>query len=205
MTRFVVEIACDTLADVAAAAEGGADRIELCSALALEGLTPSAGTAIEVARLVRIPFVAMVRPRAGDFVYSAAELAAMERDVAMLLEAGAAGVVFGCLNPDKTIAMRTCMRLVLAAGGAPTVFHRAFDQLRDHAAGLEQLVDLGITRVLTSGGQRTALQGMDVLRLLVERAAGRIEVMAGGGVREGNVEELIRLTGVGQVHMSRRP
>jgi copper homeostasis protein len=204
MSRILVEICCENLADAVAAEAARADRLELAQALELGGLTPSPGLALVVGARVTIPFVAMVRPRGGDFVYKGAELSVMERDAGLLLEAGAAGIVFGCLTSDDRLDEQACARLIAAADDADVVFHRAFDRLKDPFDALETLIDLGVSRVLTSGGAGTALEGADRIRMLVERAAGRIEILPGGGIREENVEQLVRRTRCTQVHLSRR-
>lgn len=204
MSRIEVEICCENLADAVAAEAARADRLELAQALELGGLTPSPGLALVVGARVSIPYVAMVRPRGGDFVYGEAELNVMERDAGLLLEAGAAGIVFGCLTPDGRVDERASRRLIAAAGDADVVFHRAFDRLKDPFGSLAILIDLGVTRVLTSGGAGTALEGAARIRALIERAEGRIEVLPGGGIREENVERLVRQTGCTQVHLSRR-
>jgi copper homeostasis protein len=206
-TRFpaplLLEIACGSITDACIAATG-ADRLELCSALELGGLTPSLGTVLEVSDTLTVPFVALVRPRAGNFVCSPVELAVMERDAALLLEAGATGIVFGCLTKSGDVDVAACRRLLEVAGRAETVFHRAFDEARAPFEALESLVDLGVTRILTSGGKKAALEGVGRLRALAERAAGRIEILPGGGIREHNVEAVVRQTGCDQVHLSRR-
>jgi len=176
----------------------------LCSALALDGLTPSLGLAVVVGARVETPFVAMVRPRGGDFVYSGSEVSIMERDAGLLLEAGASGIVFGCLTRDRAVDDRQVDRLVSVAEGAETVFHRAFDRAAAPFEALETLVALGVTRILTSGGAPTALEGAKRIRALAERAAGRIEILPAGGIREENVEAVVRQTGCEQVHLSRR-
>jgi copper homeostasis protein len=206
MTKGLIqlEIACGDLNDALAADAARSDRIELCSALELEGLTPSLGTAVEVYRLARTPFVAMVRPRPGDFVYSRAEQEVMLRDAQLLMDAGAEGIVLGCLTSSGTVDARACEPFVALAGDADTVFHRAFDRIRDQLAALEVLMDLGFTRVLTSGGAPTALAGARKIRALMERAAGRIEILPAGGIRENNVEAVVTQTGCDQVHLSRR-
>jgi copper homeostasis protein len=204
MSRIVVEICCENLADAVAAEAAGADRLELAQALELGGLTPSPGLALVVGARVTMPFVAMVRPRGGDFVHADGEINVMERDAVLLLEAGASGIVFGCLTEDGRIAERACARLIAAAGDAETVFHRAFDRVKDPLDALETLIALGVSRVLTSGGAKTALEGADRIRALVERADGRIEILPGGGIREENVEQVVRRTGCTQVHLSRR-
>ena len=199
----ILEIACGSITDALIAATG-ADRLELCSALEVGGLTPSLGTALEAHATLAVPFVAMVRPRAGDFVCSAAELKVMERDAALLLEAGASGIVFGCLTKDGDVDVSACRRLVAVAGEAETVFHRAFDETRAWSQALDALIDLGVSRVLTSGGAPTALEGVARIRALVERADGRIEILPGGGIREHTVEAVVVQTGCNQVHLGRR-
>lgn len=203
-TRILLEIACGDLREALAADDGRADRIELCSALELDGLTPSLGTAVEVMRHLTTPFVAMVRPRSGDFVYTPLELSVMLQDAQLLLDAGAAGIVLGCLNDDGEVDFRPCKQLVALAGESDVVFHRAFDQVKDRFTALETLIDLGFKRVLTSGGAKTALEGARNIRTLVEQADGRIEILPAGGIREHNVEAVIKQTGCEQVHLSLR-
>jgi copper homeostasis protein len=128
----------------------------------------------------------------------------MEADAELLLEAGAAGVVFGALDARGDVDEHRTRGMVLLAEGAQTVFHRAFDQARDPDAALDALIACGVTRVLTSGGRATALEGADRIRALAERAAGRIEILPGGGIREDNVEEIVRRTGCAAVHLARR-
>ncbi len=126
-----------------------------------------------------IPVMAMVRPRAGGFVYSEADFAVMRRDAAILLEHGADGIVFGVLHSDGTVDATRCGKMLEVAGGKQTVFHRAFDVVPDPTRALDQLIDLGFTRVLTSGQQKTALEGSELIARLIARAAGRIEVLPG--------------------------
>ena len=202
--RILLEIACGDLRDAIAAGEGGADRLELCSALELDGLTPTLGTALEVYRAGRAPFVAMIRPRGGSFVYTDDEVAVMLHDAQLLLDAGASGIVVGCLTPTREVDARSCARFAALADGHDVVFHRAFDRVKEPAAALEALVDLGFTRILTSGGAKTALEGVKQIRELVRQADGRIEILPGGGIREENVEVVVKQTGCLQVHLSRR-
>lgn len=204
MESIVLELACGSLDDALAAVRAHADRIELCSALELDGLTPSLGTALEVDRISSVPFIAMVRPRSGDFVYSLAEIRVMDRDARLLMEAGASGIAFGCLTREGRIDEQSCERILSACNGSDTVFHRAFDQIADQLEALEILMRLGVTRVLTSGGAKSALEGAKQIRSLVERAAGQIEILPAGGIREENVEAVIRQTGCDAVHLSRR-
>jgi copper homeostasis protein len=199
--RVLLEICVDSVADAVAAAEAGADRVELCSALSLGGLTPSYGVLTEIRRSIDAPYVVMIRPREAGFCYSEAEFAVMCRDATVAIEMGAAGIVFGLLDADGRIDERRCRRLRDLAGGRETVFHRAFDVVREPYLALETLVDLGFTRILTSGQARTAIEGAERIRQLIERAAGRIEILPGGGLNEENVVEFVRRTGCDQVHM----
>ena len=202
MARILLEIIASTVEDCLAAESGGADRIELCAAIATAGLTPSLGTLIEAKKRVRIPVMAMVRPRAGGFCYSDEDFAVMRRDAALLVEHEADGIVFGILHADGTIDTTRCGKMLELAGRKQTAFHRAFDVLRDPMRGLDQLADLGFTRVLSSGQKRAASEGLERLRELVAYAKGRIEVLPAGGVRTHNVLQLIKTTGCSQVHLT---
>jgi copper homeostasis protein len=197
---ILVELAVESLAGAQAAAAGGADRIELAPELTVGGLTPSDELTRRVLDGVDIPIYAMVRPRAGDFVYSASEIAEMCDTIKRLHALGVHGVVAGALTDAHKIDLAASAALLSAAAGLPFTFHRAFDRVVDQSAALEQLAELGVTRVLTSGGARTALEGSARLRALVEQSAGRIAILAGGGVRESNVRDVVLLTGVSEVH-----
>jgi copper homeostasis protein len=188
--------------DCIAAESGGADRIELCAAIATGGLTPSLGTLIEAKRRVRIPLVAMVRPREGGFCHSEEDFATMQRDAALLLEHGADGIVFGVLDSDGSVDTKRCGELLEVAGGKAAVFHRAFDVVPDPSRALGELIDLGFTRVLTSGQKKTAVDGRELIGRLIAQAGPRIEVLAGGGVRAHNVRQLVEVTHCTQVHMT---
>ena len=196
----MIELAVESLAGARAAAAGGADRIELAPELHVGGLTPSDELTRSVVDHVDIPTYVMIRPRAGDFVYSAGEVADMCGTIERLRALGVHGVVTGALTDSRTIDLAATAALVAAAAGIPLTFHRAFDRAADLSIALEQLVDLGVARVLTSGGAPTALEGSAKLRALVEQSAGRITVLAGGGVRESNVREVVSRTGVSEVH-----
>jgi copper homeostasis protein len=213
MPDLLVEAVCCTVDECLEAEANGADRIELCSALVVGGLTPSLGTLIEARAATRLPIVAMVRPREGGFCYSGRELATMRRDAELAVAHGADGIVFGILRSDGTVDSEHCAELVaIARTAAPraggrtvqTVFHRAFDEVPDPFAALETLIGLGVTRILTSGRQPTAVAGAALLRQLAERAAGRIEILPGGGVRAANVAELLHVSGLSAVHLSDR-
>jgi copper homeostasis protein len=202
MRDILLEICCGSLDDAIEAERGGADRVELCSALFLGGLTPSLGTIAEADQRLRIPFMAMVRPRGGGFCYSAAEFASMERDIELAVDAGAEGVVFGILHEDGAVDVERTRRLAARAGQRQTVFHRAFDVTPDPFVALDQLVDLGITRVLTSGQKDTVPEGAPLIRRLLEHADGRIEVLPGGGIAAWNLLECVERTGCRQVHLT---
>lgn len=197
----LLEVIATSPEDCAAAERAGADRIELCAALELGGLTPSAGLMAEARAATRLPIVAMVRPRAGGCCYSAGEFAAMRRDAAALIQAGADGLVFGLLHADGTVDRARCAALLALCAGRQTVFHRAFDLVPDPAA-LDELIALGCTRVLTSGGAASAPAGAEAIARLVQQAAGRIEILPGGGVTPANAAALLAATGCTQVHAS---
>ena len=202
----IVEICCGSYDDACAAAAGGADRIELNSALWLGGLTPSLGTLQLVKETLSLPVAAMVRPRGGGFCYTAGELRVMERDCALLLEHGAYGIVFGCLREDCTIDAEASGRLAEIIHGlyGEAVFHRAFDCTPDPFAAMDTLLELGIDRVLTSGQQPTAPEGVSLLRQLQRRYGSRIQLLAGSGVNPSNAASLLAETGFSQLHSSCR-
>ncbi|KAF1722764.1 copper homeostasis protein CutC [Pseudoxanthomonas wuyuanensis] len=199
---YVVEIAANSLASALAAQEGGASRIELCTALELGGLTPSPGQIALVRERLSIPVHVLVRPRAGDFAYADEEHATMLADIAYCAAAGCDGVVVGALTADGQVDVARCWEMAAAAGGLDLTFHRAIDVCRDPAAALEAIIGLGFTRVLSSGGAASAMDGSANLRRLVEQAAGRIEVMPGAGIDADNVASLMAATGARQFHAS---
>jgi len=202
--HVLVEVCVDTVDGALGAERAGADRVELCSGLELGGLTPGPGTLAETRERVGIPLVVLIRPRRGDFLYSPADLAAAWRDVEAAREAGADGVALGLLDADGGLDRERTAALVELARPMNVTFHRAFDLARDRAGVLEELVELGVERVLTSGGAPDVQAGEEELRRLVDLAAGRIVVMAGGGVRAGTVARLVEATGVPEVHLSAR-
>ena len=197
---ILLEAAVESLDDALAAVDGGADRLELCASLDEGGLTPSESLIAEVVSRVAVPVFVMIRPRGGSFVYSTSELDVMRRDIDRARELDVDGFVFGVLNGSQRIDTIRTQSLIDAAGDLPVTFHRAFDRVDDQSDALEALVDLGVTRVLTSGGAPSAIEGLTRLRDLVDAADGRLAIMAGGGVRFQNVEEIVEETGVGEVH-----
>jgi len=199
--RIVVEACVDSVASSLAAERGGAARVELCDALFDGGTTPSAGMIAACKKAVSIPVFVMIRPRGGGFVYSDAERDVMRRDIVVARELGADGVVIGGLLPDYTIDIPLVRSLVHEARGMSVTFHRAFDLTPDLTSALESLGAAGVQRVLTSGGAPTAPEGAAVIANLVRQAASRLVVIAGGGVREENVREVVSASGVRELHV----
>jgi copper homeostasis protein len=199
--RVSVEICVGDVASAIAAESGGADRIELCDNLLVGGTTPSAGTIAESCRRLRIPVHVLIRPRAGDFIYSKPELAVMRHDIEVVKALGAAGVVLGILTRDATIDYGQAAELIALARPMRVTFHKAFDQTPDSVESLDILITLGVERVLTSGGRPTALEGIETLAKLVEHAGDKITVMAGGQLSTSNLETVIRQTRVNEVHL----
>jgi len=200
----LIEACVESLPAAVAAAAGGADRIELCANLAAGGTSPDAETLAACLSRLTIPVFVMVRPRGGDFHYSAAERAGMVEEIWQVKAAGggAQGIVTGALRPDATVDETLTRELIAAAQPLPVTFHRAFDSCDDVEKALETLIALGVTRVLTSGGAATAPEGAATIAKLVRLAAGRIGILAGGGVKADNVAALVRTTGVREVHLS---
>lgn len=197
----LLEICVDDVAGLDAAVAGGADRIELCSALGSGGLTPSRGF-MAIAAKAPIPVYALIRPRVGDFIYSTAEVSVMEADIAAARDVGLAGVVVGATTTDAKLDADVIRRLVRAAVGLDLTLHRAIDVVADMDAALELAVELGFSRILTSGGARHAEEGMETLTKLATRSAGRISIMPGGGVRPQNAARLLALPGIRELHAS---
>jgi copper homeostasis protein len=203
--KILLEIAVETLDDALAAARGGADRLELCAALEVGGLTPGAGILRAIGHESELPVMAMVRPRCGGCHYNDRDFDVMLRDRDFLVENGAQGLVFGFLDRDGHVEesrLKAFMDGIPA--GVETVFHRAFDFVEDAGQSLEVLVSHGVTRVLTSGLKPTVVDGVDEIRRLIEQAAGRIEILGGGGIRLENVRQVVEKTGLKQVHTSCR-
>lgn len=202
----LIEVCANSVESAVKAQEGGAYRVELCAGIPEGGTTPSYGE-IAVARklLTHTRLHVIIRPRGGDFLYSPLEEEIMVHDIDMATRLGADGVVIGCLKADGSIDTDMAGRLLEHVGkGMSVTFHRAFDMCRDPMGALEQIVGLGIDRILTSGQEATAEQGIPLLRQLVERAAGRIVIMPGCGVNAGNIEKIARETGAGEFHLSAR-
>ena len=196
----LVEACVDSLAAARRAAAGGAARLELCRNLVEGGTTPERELLTAVREQVTLPLHVLIRPRGGDFLYTGDEIAAMLRDIAAARRIGAEGVVLGGLDAAGGVDQALTSRLVQAARPLAVTFHRAFDRTSDPGEALEVLVGLGVERVLTSGQADTALEGVGLLGELVARAAGRITVLAGGGIRASNVRRILAATGVTEIH-----
>lgn len=204
MGKVLLEVCCGSADDVIRAYQAGADRAELNCDLFHGGLTPTLGSLIAAKREADIPIMAMVRPREGGFCYTKTEFAAAVEDAKLLLAHGADGLVFGFLHENGTLdAERTRVLAGLAReAGRDAVFHRAIDVVPDWREALDTLMELGITRVLTSGQEPNVPQGAETIREMADYAAGRIEILPGGGVNARNVDWVVERTGCGQVHMS---
>jgi copper homeostasis protein len=197
---MLVEAAIETLDSAVAAERAGADRVELCANLDDGGTTPGAELIRAAKTRVAIPVFVLVRPRPGGFVYSTGDVRVMQRDIAVARSEGADGIVTGALDDEGGIDIAATRSLIDAANGLPVTFHRAFDAPSDLSTALEILIDAGVARVLTSGGARSALEGAATIARLVNQANGRIIIVAGGGIREHNVREVIARTGVTEIH-----
>ncbi len=201
---YQVEVCIDNLESLHYAIEGGANRIELCSSLALGGLTPSFGFMRQAAILSSVPVYAMIRPRQGDFLYSEEDIESMLLDIDAAAQAGLQGVVFGTLTATGDIDMVQARRLAERAKSHELgiTFHRAIDQCADYVAAIEALADLGCERILTSGLAANAELGIEVLTQMVKVADGRLAIMAGAGVNPENAARIAHATGVKQLHLS---
>lgn len=202
--KYHVEVCIDNLESLHNAIQGGATRIELCSSLALGGLTPSFGFMKKAAQISSVPIYAMIRPRQGDFLYDQDDVDAMLLDIEATAEAGLQGVVFGVLSADGHIDMPLAEQLAERAKlyGLGVTFHRAIDQCNDWRLAIENVVKLGCERILTSGLAENVEQGSKVLQQMVELADGRVSIMAGAGLDADNVQTLVTQTGVKEVHLS---
>jgi copper homeostasis protein len=201
---MMLEVCVDSVAGAVAAERGGAQRIELCSSLLEGGLTPSPGLLAVVRSRVTLQIMAMIRPRGGDFLYSEEELEVMRYDIEQARTLGADGIVLGLLDPHGGVDVERTRELVEQAGPLPVTFHRAIDLSADPLESLEQIIATGANRVLTSGAARSAVEGSACLRQLVTKAAGRIEIVAAGGITPLTVRSVAMSTGVREFHASLR-
>lgn len=200
----ILEICAGSVESAIAARDGGAKRIELCAALEVGGVTPSAGVIAEARKVEGIVLNVIIRPRGGDFLYNEYEVACMEEDIRTCKQLRVDGIVIGALTAEGDIDTAVCRRLISAADGMSITFHRAFDMCRNAKKALEELIALGCHRVLTSGQAPTAVAGITMLKELNEQAAGRIIIMPGCGVNSTNAGEIIKVTGATEIHASAR-
>ncbi len=199
---FLVEVCVDSLEGALVAEQAGADRLELNAALELDGLTPSSGLTQAVLDRVSLPVISMVRPRSGDFCYRDHEWQTMLRSAAWLVDAGVAGLAFGAVTPSLTVDLDRCLEMRHLAAGRELVFHKAFDVLADWSTSTQQLIDAGVDRVMTSGRADGCLAGISAMQTLCRQTEGRLGILPAGGILASNVVELVRATGLKQVHGS---
>jgi len=201
-SKITLEACVASVEGAIIAEQAGADRVELNVALELDGLSPSPGLLKLAADSIRIPIITMARPRGGDFVYTDQEWATLLADAKWQLENGATGIAFGCLNSDRQIDARRCDQMRKMAGQKELVFHKAFDELANWESGLDILIQSGINRVMTSGQQPKAVDGIETIAGIVDRSSGRIEVLPAGGVSSQNAVQILDRTGCTQIHGS---
>lgn len=202
---FKFEVCANSVESCLAAQIGGADRVELCAGIPEGGTTPSFGEIKQARKILSSTHLhVIIRPRGGDFLYSPLELKRMRSDILLAKNLGVDGVVFGCLDEDGMIDERANAMLMEAATGMSVTFHRAFDRCRNPLESMEEIISLGFNRILTSGQQPTALEGVEMLKQLHEKAAGRIVIMAGCGVNESNILDIYNATQVDEYHFSAR-
>jgi len=199
---MTVEVVVYNIASAMKAEEGGADRIELCDSPGDGGTTPSYGTIELVRRHVSLDVFVMIRPRGGDFCYSSYEYHAMKRDISQCQKLSVDGIVFGILNTDGTIDKKRCKELIGMARPLKVTCHRAFDMTRDPFEALEDCIEAGFDRILTSGQRARAVEGADLIGELIKKAGGRIAIMPGSGVNEETVKEIVSKTNTTEIHCS---
>jgi len=202
----ILEVCANSVASALAAQIGGAERVELCENLHEGGTTPSHGEILLARKQLHIKLYVLIRPRSGDFLYTDLEFDTIVADIAFCTQAGCDGVVIGILNADGTIDKLRCTKLVQIAKsqGLGVTFHRAIDMCADMYQALEDIIEIGCERILTSGGKSTAMEGAATIAGLIKKAAGRITIMPGSGVNKNNVADLVRFTGAVEVHSSAR-
>jgi copper homeostasis protein len=198
---FILEACIDSVESAQAVKDNGCNRVELCSALFEGGLTPTPGTVRRIQQTSGVDIMAMIRPRGGDFCYSAEEFEVMKEDLKIMKELGVTGVVFGILKEDGTIDKERNAELIALARPLKVTFHRAFDVTPDPFAALETLIELGVERILTSGQDKSVLEGIELIAELHKKAAGRIILMPGGGISERNFRRIHETLGFGEYHV----
>ncbi|XP_076016990.1 copper homeostasis protein cutC homolog isoform X2 [Genypterus blacodes] len=204
ITGFLMEVCVDSVESAVNAEIGGAGRLELCSSLLEGGLTPSLGLLQVVKQYVKIPVYVMIRPRGGDFLYSDQEAEVMQKDIELMKSYGADGLVFGALTKDGQVDADLCMELLAASRPLPVTFHRAFDMIHEPVVALETVISLGFHRLLTSGCDSSALEGLPLIKRLIDQAKGRITIMPGGGITQRNLQRILEGSGALEFHCSAR-
>lgn len=202
MRDMVVEVCVDSVESALAAEAGGAGRIEICDNLQGGGTTPSLGMVKTILDETNIEAVVLIRPRTGDFFYTPYEIEVMRRDIEIFRNSGVDGVVMGALTPDGDVHTKNMKILMKEADSMKVTFHRAFDMCRDFEKSLEDIIELKIDRILTSGGEASAFKGKKIIENLIEKSRGRVIIMAGAGIKSGNLEELLQIKDLKEVHLS---
>lgn len=199
-----MEVCIDSVESGINAEKGGALRVELACNLVEGGTTPSVGLLRTLKKRIRIPVFVMIRPRGGDFVYSEDELDVMREDLMALKDNGADGFVFGIITPDGEVDKERCYELLQLTKPLPATFHRAFDMVHDPFKALEAVISLGFSHILTSGLENSALEGVEMIKELIQSAKGRIVVIPGGGITERNIKRILHKTSATVFHGSAR-
>ena len=202
MGKYILECCVDSVESAINAASGGASRIELCSNLIIGGTTPDSALVVEIRKHTDIRIHALIRPRFGDFCYSKYEMEIMKSQIKALKEAGVEGVVIGVLDEDGNLNLEAMKELIEAADGLSITLHRAFDMCRDPFKAMEEAIALGVNTILTSGQKQSAWEGRALLAELIQKAEGRIDIMAGAGIGATVIEKLIPETKGTSYHMS---
>jgi len=204
MQNVLVEVCCGSADDVIESKKAGADRVELNSNLFMGGLTPTIGELIVAKESTGMKIITMIRPREGGFCYTDAEYKTALTDARILLDNGSDGISFGFLNTDGTLDMERCKEMMKLIGTKESVFHRAIDVVPDWKKAIDQICDLGITRILTSGQSPSVLEGAQTISEMIQYARGRVEILPGAGIKRNNVKDIVAKTGCTQVHVSLR-
>jgi copper homeostasis protein len=199
-----LEVCIDSVESAIAAERGGARRVELCSDLAEGGVTPGAGLIASVRRSIEIDLFVMIRPRGGDFCYSGPEFEVMQEEIRQAKTLGADGVVLGLLDEQGNVDVPRTRKLVELAASLPVTFHRAIDMTPDLIRSLDDVVETGATRILTSGGAPSVVLGLDEVARMVKEARGRISIMPGSGIKAGNIAAVAQASGAAEFHCSAR-
>ncbi len=198
----ILEIACFNLESALISQNSGADRIELCTNYTMGGLTPSHAKILEAQKQIQIPVHVIIRPHAKGFVYSVSEIAQMKNDILFCKENKIDGIVFGVLDSVNEIDINICKALISLAKPMLLTFHRAIDECNNIEKSIEQLIELGFDRVLTSGGKNNCVEGLEILKKLQNKFGNKIIILPGGGIRSSNINEIINTTGCNEFHSS---